>query len=84
MVVVRIPLQIAPPQSIMAFGDDFKSDASEGDEKKRLADLLGFDRMLDIIKGGEGREESQWERDVTPVRACRGTDFSVSFGTVFF
>jgi len=31
-----------------------------------------------------GREESQWERDVTPVRACRGTDFSVSFGTVFF
>ena len=31
-----------------------------------------------------GREESQWERDVTPVAACRGTDFSVSFGTVFF
>ncbi len=31
-----------------------------------------------------GREESQWVRDVTPVRACRGTDFSVSFGTVFF
>ena len=38
----------------MAFGVDFKSDASEGDEKKRLADLLGFDRMLDVIKGGEG------------------------------
>ena len=31
-----------------------------------------------------GREKSQWERDVTPGAACRGTDFSVSFGTVFF
>ena len=37
---------------------------------------------LDMVK--TGREESQWERDVTPVAACRGTDFSVSFGTVFF